>query len=103
MKQAATKGFCRAAPLSYSNWYSYSSHIENILLDPFWARYKTELKETDRLFVNYGLDKEVGLLITTKQKQWILKNTSSPENYMRADLAWLELPIFRRDGLHNLL
>jgi hypothetical protein len=93
MKQAATKGLNKAAPLLYSNWYSYTAKIEEILLDPFWAQYKTELKETDRLFVNYGLHKEVGFLITTREKQWLFRNLGSPEDYMRAELAWLELPL----------
>jgi hypothetical protein len=93
MRVAAKKGLSKAAPLLYSNWYSYSAKIEGILLDPFWAQYKTELKETDRLFVNYGLHKETGLLITTREKQLLLKNTNSPENYMRVELAWLELPL----------
>ena len=103
MKQAATKGFCRAAPLSYSNWYSYSSQIENILLDPFWAQYKAELKKTDRLFVNYNLHTEVGFLITTREKQWLFRNLGSPEDYMRAEMAWLELPLSRRDGIDTFL
>ena len=92
IKAALQKGFTQIAPLSYNNWYSYSNKIDSILLDPYWAQFQVELRQTDRLFINYGLNKEVGLLITTKQKQWILKNTSSPENYMRAELAWLELP-----------
>jgi hypothetical protein len=92
IKAALQKGFTQIAPLSYNNWYSYSTKIDMILLDPYWAQFQVELRQTDRLFINYGLNKEVGLLITTKQKQWILKNTSSPENYMRAELAWLELP-----------
>ena len=93
MKIALKKGFSQIAPISYNNWYSYTAKIEMILLDPYWAQYQVELRETDRLFVNYGLHKEPGLLITTKQKQWILKNTSSPENYMRTNFAWLELPL----------
>jgi hypothetical protein len=99
MRKAAVKGLNKAAPLLYSNWYTYSAKIEGILLDPFWAQYKTELKETDRLFVNYGLDKEVGFLITTREKQLLLRNKGSPENYMRAELVWLELPISRRNGM----
>jgi len=43
--------------------------------------------------VDYGLHKETGLLITTREKQWLLKNKNSPENYMRVELAWLELPL----------
>ena len=93
MKAALAKGFTQIAPSYYSNWYSYTNKIDIILLDPYWAQFQVELRQTDRLFVNYGLHKEPGLLITTKQKQWILKNSSSPENYMRADLAWLELPL----------
>jgi hypothetical protein len=93
MRHALGKGFNKIAPVCYNNWYTYSNKIEAILLDSYWAQYQTELRETDRLFVNYGLNKEVGLLITTPQKQWILKNTSTPENYMRANLAWLELPL----------
>ena len=96
IRQAAAKGFNKAAPLLYSNWYSYTAMIEGILLDPFWAKYKTELQETDRLFVNYGLHKETGFLITTREKQWLLRNKGSPENYMRVELAWLELPLSRR-------
>jgi hypothetical protein len=92
MRKAAAKGLNKAAPLLYSNWYTYSAKIDKILLDPFWAQYTAELKETDRLFVNYGLHKETAFLITTRKKQWLLRNKSSPENYMRAELAWLELP-----------
>ena len=92
MKIALKKGFTQIAPISYSNWYSYTAKIEMILLDPYWAQFQVELRQTDRLFVNYGLHKEPGLLVTTKQKQWILKNSSSPENYMRTNFAWLELP-----------
>jgi hypothetical protein len=99
MRKAAAKGFNKAAPLLYSNWYTYSAKIEGILLDPFWACYRAELKETDRLFVNYGLHKETAFLITTREKQLLLRNTLSPENYMCAELAWLELPISRRDGV----
>ena len=99
MRKAAAKGLNKAAPLLYSNWYSYSGKIEGILLDPFWAKYKTELQETDRLFVNYGLHKETGLLISTREKQLLLRNKGSPENYMRAELAWLELPISCRNGV----
>jgi hypothetical protein len=95
MKQAIAKGF-KAAPLVYSNWYSYTAKIDGILLDPYWARFATELRETDRLFVDYGLHKETGLLISTKEKQWFLKNTNSPENYMRVELAWLELPLVQK-------
>ena len=93
MRVATAKGLSKAAPLLYSNWYTYTAKIDGILLDPFWARYKTEIRDTDRLFVNYGLHKETGLLITTREKQWLLKNTNSPENYMRVELAWLELPL----------
>lgn len=93
IKAAAKKGLNKAAPLLYSNWYTYTAKIDGILLDPFWARYETEIRETDRLFVNYGLHKEMGLLISTREKQWLLKNTNSPENYMRVELAWLELPL----------
>jgi hypothetical protein len=93
MRTAAKKGLNKAAPLLYSNWYTYTAKIDGILLDPFWARYETEIRETDRLFVNYGLHKETGLLISTREKQWLLKNTNSPENYMRVELAWLELPL----------
>jgi hypothetical protein len=93
IKAATAKGLNKAAPLLYSNWYTYTAKIEGILLDPFWARYETEIRETDRLFVNYGLHKETGLLITTREKQWLLKNTNSPENYTRVELAWLELPL----------
>jgi hypothetical protein len=93
MRLAAKKGLNKAAPLLYSNWYTYTAKIDGILLDPFWARYETEIRQTDRLFVNYGLHKETGLLITTREKQWLLKNTNSPENYMRVELAWLELPL----------
>jgi hypothetical protein len=103
IKVAVGKGFKQIAPVCYNNWYSYSTKIDMILLDPYWAQYQTELRRIDRLFINYGLQKEPGLLITTKEKQWFLKNTLSPENYMCANLAWLELPIFRRDGLRNLL
>jgi hypothetical protein len=99
MRKAVAKGFCRAAPLLYSNWYSYSAKIEGILLDPFWAKYKAELQETDRLFVNYGFHKETAFLITTQEKQLLLRNKGSPENYMRAELTWLELPISRRNGM----
>ena len=93
IKAATAKGLSKAAPLLYSNWYTYTTKIDGILLDPFWARYKTEIRDTDRLFVNYGLHKETGLLISTREKQWLLKNTNSPENYMRVELAWLELPL----------
>ena len=93
MRKAAAKGFNKAAPLLYSNWYSYSAMIEGILLDPYWACYRAELRETDRLFVDYGLHKEVAFLITTQRKQLILRNSSSPENYMRAEMPWLELPL----------
>ena len=93
IKAATAKGLNKAAPLLYSNWYTYTAKIEGILLDPFWARYETEIRDTDRLFVNYGLHKETGLLISTREKQWLLKNTNSPENYMRVELAWLELPL----------
>ena len=96
IRQAAAKGFNKAAPLLYSNWYSYTAMTEGILLDPFWAKYKTELQETDRLFVNYGLHKETGLLISTREKQWLLRNKGSPENYMRVELAWLELPLVKK-------
>ena len=92
MKQAIAKGF-KAGPLVYSNWYSYTAKIDGILLDPYWARFATELRETDRLFVDYGLHKEVAFLITTQRKQLILRNSSSPENYMRAEMPWLELPL----------
>ena len=92
MRKAAAKGLNKAAPLLYSNWYTYTAKIEGILLDPFWAQYKAELKETNRMFVNYGLHKEVGFLITTREKQLLLRNNESPENYMQAELAWLELP-----------
>ena len=95
MRVAAKKGLSKAAPLLYSNWYTYTAKIDGILLDPFWARYETEIRETDRLFVNYGLHKETGLLITTREKQLLLKNTNSPENYMRVELAWLELPLVK--------
>jgi len=103
MKVATAKRLNKAAPLLYSNWYTYSALIEEILKDSFWARYETELRETDRLFVNYGLHKETGFLITTREKQWLLKNKNSPEDYMRAELAWLELPLSRRDGVDALL
>jgi hypothetical protein len=103
IKAAAAKGLSKAAPLLYSNWYSYTAKIDGILKDPFWARYETEIRETDRLFVNYGLHKETGLLITTREKQWLLKNKNSPENYTRVELAWLELPLSRRDGMDALL
>jgi hypothetical protein len=93
MKVATAKRLNKAAPLLYSNWYTYSALIEEILKDPFWFRYETELRETDRLFVNYGLHKETGFLITTREKQWLLKNKNSPEDYMRVELAWLELPL----------
>jgi len=96
IKAATAKGLNRAAPLLYSNWYTYTAKIEEILKDPFWIRYETELRETDRLFVNYGLHKETGLLISTREKQWLLKNTNSPENYMRVELAWLELPLVKK-------
>jgi len=96
IKVATAKRLNKAAPLLYSNWYTYSALIEEILKDPFWARYETELRETDRLFVNYGLHKETGLLITTREKQWLLKNKNSPEDYMRAELAWLELPLVKK-------
>ena len=96
MRAAASKGLSKAAPLLYSNWYSYTAKIDGILLDPYWARFTTELRETDRLFVDYGLHKETGLLISTKEKQWLLKNTNSPENYMRVELAWLELPLVQK-------
>ena len=95
MRTAAAKGLSKAAPLLYSNWYSYTAKIDGILLDPYWARFATELRETDRLFVNYGLHKETGLLISTREKQWLLKNTNSPENYMRVELAWLELSLVK--------
>ncbi len=103
IKAATAKGLNKAAPLLYSNWYTYTATIEGILKDPFWARYETEIRETDRLFVNYGLHKETGLLISTREKLWLLKNTNSPENYMRVELAWLELPLSRRDGMDALL
>ena len=93
MRVAAKKGLSKAAPLQYSNWYTYTALIDGIVKDPLWARYETEIRETDRLFVNYGLHKETGLLITTREKQWLLKNKNSPENYMRVELAWLELPL----------
>ena len=93
IKAAAAKGLSKAAPLLYSNWYTYTALIDGILKDPFWARYEIELRETDRLFVNYGLHKETGFLITTREKQLLLRNKGSPENYMRAELAWLELPL----------
>jgi hypothetical protein len=93
IKVATAKRLNKAAPLLYSNWYTYSALIEEILKDPFWLRYETELRKTDRLFVNYGLHKETGLLISTREKQWLLKNTNSPEDYMRVELAWLELPL----------
>jgi hypothetical protein len=73
IKAATAKGLNKAAPLLYSNWYTYTAKIEGILLDPFWARYETEIRDTDRLFVNYGLHKETGLLISTREKQWLLK------------------------------
>ena len=95
MKVATQKGLNKAAPLLYSNWYTYTAKIDGILLDPYWARFATELRETDRLFVNYGLHKETGLLISTREKQWLLKNTNSPENYMRVELAWLELSLVK--------
>ena len=98
MRIAAQKGLSKAAPLHYSNWYTFTGLIDEIVKDPFWALYERELRETDRLFVNYGLHKETGLLISTREKQWLLKNTNSPENYMRVELAWLELPLSRRDG-----
>ena len=93
MHQAKLKGLSKAAPLIYSNWYTYTAKIDKILLDPFWARYETELRETDRLFVNYNLHKETAFLITTREKQLLLRNKGSPEDYMRAELAWLELPL----------
>ena len=93
IKAAAAKGLSKAAPLLYSNWYSYTAKIDGILLDPYWARFATELRETDRLFVDYGLHKEVAFLITTQRKQLILRNSLSPENYMRAEMPWLELPL----------
>lgn len=96
IKVATAKRLNKAAPLLYSNWYTYSALIEEILKDSFWARYETELRETDRLFVNYGLHKETGLLITTREKQWLLKNKNSPEDYMRVELAWLELPLVKK-------
>ena len=93
IKAAAAKGLSKAAPLLYSNWYSYTAKIDGILKEPFWARYETEIRESDRLFVYYGLHKETGLLITTREKQLLFMNSSSPENYMRVELAWLELPL----------
>jgi len=93
IKAAAAKGLSKAAPLLYSNWYTYTALIDGIVKDPFWTRYERELRDTDRLFVNYGLHKETGLLITTREKQWLLKNKNSPEDYMRVELAWLELPL----------
>ena len=63
IKAAAAKGLSKAAPLLYSNWYSYTAKIDGILLDPYWARFATELRETDRLFVDYGLHKEVAFLL----------------------------------------
>jgi hypothetical protein len=96
IKAAAAKRLNKAAPLLYSNWYTYSALIEEILKDSFWARYETEIRDTDRLFVNYGLHKETGLLITTREKQWLLKNKNSPEDYMRVELAWLELPLVKK-------
>ena len=103
MKVAAAKRLSKAAPLLYSNWYTYSALIEEILKDPFWARYERELRETDRLFVDFNLHKETAFLITTREKQLLLRNKGSPDNYMRVELAWLELPLSRRDGMDALL
>ena len=96
MRAAVAKGLSKAAPLLYSNWYTYTAKIDGILKDPFWARYQAELRETDRLFVDFGLHKETAFLITTRKKQLLFMNGSSPENYMRVELAWLELPLVQK-------
>ena len=93
MHQAKLKGISKAAPMVYSNWYTYTALIDGILKDPFWARYERELRETDRLFVDFNLHKETAFLITTREKQLLLRNKGSPDNYMRVELAWLELPL----------
>ncbi|NDH66815.1 MAG: hypothetical protein EBY22_02690 [Gammaproteobacteria bacterium] len=93
MYQAKLKGISKAAPMVYSNWYTYTALIDGILKDPFWARYERELRETDRLFVDFNLHKETAFLITTREKQLLLRNKGSPDNYMRVELAWLELPL----------
>jgi len=103
MHQAKLKGISKAAPMVYSNWYTYTALIDGILKDPFWARYERELRETDRLFVDFNLHKETAFLITTREKQLLLRNKGSPDNYMRVELAWLELPLSRRDGVDALL
>jgi len=102
MHQAKLKGISKAAPMVYSNWYTYTALIDGILKDPFWARYERELRETDRLFVDFNLHKETAFLITTREKQLLLRNKGSPDNYMRVELAWLELPLSRRDGVDAL-
>jgi len=93
MHQAKLKGISKAAPMVYSNWYTYTALIDGIVKDPFWARYERELRETDRLFVDFNLHKETAFLITTREKQLLLRNKGSPDNYMRVELAWLELPL----------
>jgi hypothetical protein len=93
MHQAKLKGISKAAPMVYSNWYTYTALIDGIVKDPFWARYERELRDTDRLFVDFNLHKETAFLITTREKQLLLRNKGSPDNYMRVELAWLELPL----------
>jgi hypothetical protein len=86
----------RAAPILYRDWYTYADRIEDLLKMQMdmgeWCTYKKELRDTSDHYVEYGLQKEAGLLLTTEKKQVLMINQTSPERYMTASLLWLSLP-----------
>ena len=84
----------RAAPILYRDWYTYADKIEKLLHLQLgnWSTYTKELRDTSSHYIEYGLQKEAGLLITTQEKQILMINQTSPESYMTASLLWLSLP-----------
>lgn len=91
MNDALKKGIGRAAPIGYNNWYTYSERIQEIIKLDHWCKWEKELLNTNQQFPHYNLQNEVGLLITTKKHQIIMRNSSSPENYMWVPIPWLPL------------
>jgi hypothetical protein len=92
IQEALKKGIGRAAPLSYFNWYCFTEKLEHIVLIPYWQPWTAEIRHLNTNFIQCNLQNEVGVLITTKERQFILLNRSSIENYMYVPIPWYALP-----------
>lgn len=92
IQEALKKGIGRAAPLPYLSWYCFTEKTERIILLPYWQPWAAEIRHLNTNFIQYNLQNEVGVLITTKAHQYILLNRSSIENYMYVPIPWYSLP-----------